>query len=102
MVFFALEEKEYIGSRWEMYSDSACPVGRSISLHVEYANHAGSALGTRSVTDDSDVILLLVHYITLDTVSEAVVAPLDDSVVDWVTIFAVDNDRHQLHRHPVS
>ena len=69
---------------------------------MEYANNAGSALGTRSVTDDSDVILLLVHYITLDTESEAVVAPLDDSVVDWATIFAVDNDRHQLHRHPVS
>ena len=69
---------------------------------MEYANNAGSALGTRPVTDDSDVILLLVHYITLDTVSEAVVAPLDDSVVDWATIFAVDNDRHQLHRHPVS
>jgi len=34
LVFFALEEKEYIGSRWEMYSDSACPVGCSISLHV--------------------------------------------------------------------
>ena len=69
---------------------------------VEYANNAGIALGTRSVTDDSDVILLLVHYIALDTVSEAVVTPLDDSVVDWATIFAVDNDRHQLHRHPVS
>ena len=69
---------------------------------MEYANNAGSALGTRSVTDDSDVILLLVHNITLDTESEAVVAPLDDSVVDWATIFAVDNDRHQLHRHPVS
>ena len=69
---------------------------------MEYANNAGSALGTRSVTDDSDVILLLVHYITLDTESEAVVAPLDDSVVDWATIFAADNDRHQLHRHPVS
>ena len=69
---------------------------------MEYANNAGTALGTRSVTDDSDVILLLVHYITLDTESEAVVAPLDDSVVDWATIFAVDNDRHQLHRHPVS
>ena len=69
---------------------------------MEYANNAGSALGTRSVTDDSNVILLLVHYITLDTESEAVVAPLDDSVVDWATIFAVDNDRHKLHRHPVS
>ena len=69
---------------------------------VEYANNAGSALGTRSVTDDSDVILLFVHCITLHTVSEAVVAPLDDSVVDWATIFAVDNDRHKLHRHPAS
>ena len=67
---------------------------------VEYANNAGSALGTRSVTDDSDVILLLVHYITLDTESEAVVAPLDDSVVHGQAIVAVDNGRHEFHRHP--
>ena len=69
---------------------------------VEYANNAGSALGTRSVTDDSDVILLFVHYITLDTVSEAVVAPLDDPMVDGAAIFATDNGRHELHRHPDS
>ena len=68
---------------------------------MEYANNAGSALGTRSVTDDSDVILLFVHYITLDTEPEAVVAPLDNPMVYGAAIFAVDNGRDEFHRHPV-
>ena len=48
------------------------------------------------------IILLFVHHIALDTVAEAVVAPLDNPMVDGAAIFAVDNDRHELHRHPVS
>ena len=53
-------------------------------------------------TDGGDVILLLVHYIPLDTKAEAIVAPLDDPMVHGTAILTVDNGRHEFHRHPDS
>ena len=65
-----------------------------------YMNPVYRRLQCNESPGSGNVVLLLVHYVPLDTKAEAIVAPLDYPMVHGKAVIAVDNGRHELHRHP--